>query len=524
MSTVVLAPYQLDHVRRLIQIFNMSPGAVDGSQMGSGKTVTTTFIAANVPRPGMNVLTHGAMARAFTKMIAVVPASLRSNWHNECRRQNMPLEVYSYDEIIGTKFRYLYEKGGNYYPTDEWLDLVDQGVLLVYDEFSYLKNKGTKRTLASHALSRSIGEAMDSMGTASYSRILAVSATPIDKSEQAFELIKTIALCPVDSLFSYERESRQYTRLGINNIYCLCRSLNPGLADEINNNTVVSAAGFSEACYRYYTEILMQNVSSSMKKQALEKYTFNGYFNMEHDDYARLRKGVNQLKDAVGFREGEVNKTKGKGNGNLSAIAKASVEIEAAKMNTIIRVARHTLESNINSKVLIFVRFSDSVDRVMKGLAEYFPIALVGDVKEETRDKLIAVFQQPNTHRRVIVANIDVASVGLNMGDEDGRFPRTIFISPNYSFISVQQASGRCTRATSKSVATVFIVYGKSKDIVIDPTDQNQISGLYGDLLEQSIFDALARKTEVTRASVIESDKTLYPGEYDIFIEPQHLQ
>lgn len=503
----------------------MSPGAVDGSQMGSGKTVTTTFIAANVPRPGMNVLTHGAAARAFSKMIAVVPASLRGNWTKECRRQNMPLEVYSYDEVIGTKFRYLYtDKQGDYHPTDEWLDLVDQGVLLVYDEFSYLKNKGTKRTQAAHALSRAIGESMASLGSSSYSRILAVSATPIDKSEQSFELIKTIALCPVDKLISYEKETRQYTRLGIDNIYYLCKNLNSELADEINNSTIMSTAGFTEACYRYYTEILMQNVSSSMKKEALEKYTFNGYFNMDHEDYARLRKGVNQLKDAVGFREGEVNKTKGKGNGNLSAIAKASVEIEAAKINTMIRVARHTLESNINSKVLLFVRFSDSVDRIMKGLAEYFPIALVGDVKEETRDKLIAVFQQPNTHRRVIVANIDVASVGLNMGDEDGRFPRTIFISPNYSFISVQQASGRCTRATSKSVATVFIVYGKSKDIVIDPTDQNQISGLYGDLLEQSIFDALARKTEVTKASVIESDKTLYPGEYDIFIEPQHLQ
>lgn len=498
MNPIILADYQKPHYDRLLNIMRKHYGAIDTSAMGAGKTVTTTYLAQK---------------NGFRSMLVFGPTQLKEPWEAEARRQGIHLEFFNYTRLSNANFPYTtkdYE--GNIVATHTFRTLLNSNVLIVFDEVANLKNASSSRTANAHAMIRALLESK------SGSRVIALSATPIDKEEQTGELMKSVGIVKQTELYYYDKSTREYYATGINDMIDFANTINAALTQQIVEQYLypLNKASVQKTAFELYLHIIKGEIASSMIRPTLEKDAYNGYFKMDENDYKTLKDGVNQLKDAVGFRNGQVEK----GKHNMGGVVAAQTIIEKAKMPTIIRAARQVLEDDINSKVLIFVQYKDSVNQVLEKMAEYHPIAIVGDVLAENRQALLDVFQQPNHHRRVIVANLKIASSGLNLGDTDGRFPRYIFMVPNYHFIDLQQASGRATRLNSKSVATIFLVYGKNPNLNIDASDPNQMAELYDDLLEQSIFDAIARKTDTTKNSVIKSDDTLYPGEYPLFVEP----
>ena len=63
-----------------------------------------------------------------------------------------------------------------------------------------------------------------------------------------------------------------------------------------------------------------------------------------------------------------------------------------------------------------------------------------------------------------IIANINIISTGINLDDEDGGFPRTLIIAPNYQAISTNQLFHRFSRTNTKSITQIITVYSSLQE------------------------------------------------------------
>ena len=117
MSEKTLRSYQIEGVKRLIEITGRRKAALLADEPGLGKTIQVAeFINQTCPR----------------KVIIVCPASLRLNWRRELsswlRHTPEELAVVSYEAVASGKFKN------------------NQFDLAVFDEAHYLKNPSAKRT------------------------------------------------------------------------------------------------------------------------------------------------------------------------------------------------------------------------------------------------------------------------------------------------------------------------------------------------------------------------------------------
>lgn len=111
---------------------------------------------------------------------------------------------------------------------------------------------------------------------------------------------------------------------------------------------------------------------------------------------------------------------------------------------------------------VLFVNFTDTVDCIMRRLCrknKYIgKIAqVVGGQSPTVRDRNVDEFQADI--RRIMIANMDSGSAGLNFHDLNGKFPRHSMINPTYKAIAVQQAVGRIHRAHGKTPCMQTVLY-----------------------------------------------------------------
>ena len=117
MSIRTLRPYQIEGVRRLVQIASARKAAILADEPGLGKTIQVAeFINLTAP----------------DRVLIVCPASLRSNWDHELSLWVVyPVEhteIVSYEQASNGKLEY------------------PEYDLIVFDEAHYLKNPSAKRT------------------------------------------------------------------------------------------------------------------------------------------------------------------------------------------------------------------------------------------------------------------------------------------------------------------------------------------------------------------------------------------
>jgi SNF2 family DNA or RNA helicase len=173
--------------------------------------------------------------------------------------------------------------------------------------------------------------------------------------------------------------------------------------------------------------------------------------NKEKDWLVNLIKAINLLNTAVRYNE-EANSVDIQGD-NMASITKALMKIEDAKVKTFIRLGKLVLENDPTSKVGIFVNYTTSLEKITESFKDYNPIILHGKIPKEKRQRLIDDYQKPDLTHRVIIANLQVCSTGIDLDDKHGGFKRYAFASPNYVILALQQLIYRFRRTNSKSSA-----------------------------------------------------------------------
>lgn len=441
------------------KIFRTNFGALNSSGTGTGKTYLTMAVA---------------LVFKFS-LLVICPAQAVPMWESDTAKHGIKAVVMSYSILAGKletiNHPYLIKKDGNYYPTPILTDLIKSKILVVFDESQDVKNPKAYQTMACHTITKEIIRVNNG------SRIVLLSATPVDKEDLVESILKLTGIITSDELFHFGRRENQTSGYGYSQLYSYCYKKNPELAKQFYP-AVMKAANIRKSMYNLYTHIVKPQIVFSMPKPIIN-FAFKAkstFYSLDQPNYQKLIKGLSELKDAVNYNpDGTINYKRD----GITKITSSMMLIENAKVDLFCRLIETALMIP-HVKVIMYVWYNQTVDILMSRLEKYNPLRCDGVVPGKTRQVYRERFQEPNDNYRLIIAKPTSFGRAIGLHDTHGGFPRFTFINPNFKFNPIVQAAGRTYRVGTKSDVNVTLTY-------ITDTD------------ESNVITALSKKSEITR-------------------------
>lgn len=419
--TIELREYQIPHYERVKEILSQSHFYLDGTRTGKGKTYIACKLAEEL---GL-------------KLLVICPLTVKENWRRVGEELDI-VDIITYQSLRTTKGRQpthglLQRIDGNkieFIPTDYLLDILDDGVLIIVDEYHHVKNKSIQNA-AVRALISEVKETR--------SRVGMLSATPIDREELAINLLLTLGVMKNESisqLLSYinviEPSSHNFWRM---------RSV-----------FINKASDCKQLIYTVFINVIKKKVMSIMVEDEKSEYklnVINAFHTVERKELIAYEDAVRDLNSAiVSF------KTVGK---EISNITLALREVQNAKVPLLVRLVKERMKRDC--KVVVFARFHITMSILGEELREYNPLFLNGKVKEVDRIENIEKFQRNDGDYRLIICNPTVGGEGVSLHDTHGGWPREVISLADWSVDKQYQAIGRCFRDGVKSDVSAQILY-----------------------------------------------------------------
>jgi len=505
--------HQVNHINNIINAFNEHFGVIDISLMGNGKTYTTTYLSCLLELP----------------MLIICPSALIKVWEGMEKMGAQTFGIYTYNGLGGqSNHKYTFpfltrkvetineKKYVSFHPSARLLQLIDQGVLIVMDETSKIKNKNSLSTNAVQAI-------VDAIVTSdTRSRLISLSATLYDKEEFKTNTLRNLGYTSESSLSTYDVGTGLHDPKGLLQVIDVCERYNRretqvvlARHQSIGKKTKVNAA--NTIAGELFIEVMKPLMVFAMPNPILARDFYTLYGNMSKLEFGRYSIAVQNLAELLLFNDANDQIREKLGKGTLQKLALIMRDLEHSKVGIMAREAYKTLMTDPNAKVIVNFNYTTTLPMFLERFGSFgtgiVPAMLHGKIKQSKRDEAITQFQAPNNYLRMIVATIGTGSMGISLHDLDGRFPRTTYMMPSWSIQNLHQASGRTARSGAKSIATVAMVYGKRCDQAVGEVT----------VKEQRILDALARKEGILKQlaeGVATGDSVLFPNEYPVRDEP----
>lgn len=517
-KSIELYSYQYKHVYNLEHILEKTHFAFDLSPLGTGKTYTAAKIYQN--------------NNNYKHILTISPMSVKNKWINMNQEYGLNSENHlTYNEITGSKFKsplcgylirndykaYVEKENGqitlidkySYTATEKFKQLVQEGLLLIIDEFQNIKNNSAQ----TESCAELIREIYSQFLTGNSSRVILMSGSPFDKKIQLIRLMKTINIITEDKIVNGHKYA------GINELidYIKTNHFKLYITHIKNSESTYITKIWANGEYKYYQQaynciefiynifinIFKVHFSSIMEIQELPNavlHKYNGIFIMDNtDNQIESEKALNELQKITKFNGYSIDLRQSRYT--MLQITKILMKLEYSKLNIFYRLAMNDL-TKTNKKIVIGLNFNESIHKLTEMLIDYKPIVIQGKTSLKNRQKLITTFQEPNLEARLIIANINVISTGIDLDDKYGQFPRVCYASPNYNTINIYQLGHRFLRGLdTKSDTNIYMVY------------TNHIN-------EQKIIESLMSKSLIMKNTVQTSEQHYtYPCDYITYNE-----
>jgi superfamily II DNA or RNA helicase len=483
---LVLRPWQVDWANKAHGILMGNYGYIDTSKMGRGKTTIALWLAKQF---GFSLL-------------VICPVGVIDTWQSEARKYEVHLiDAISYQSLRSTEghqpnhpylIRYdEYSVSGRHSlefdVTKEYSDLLNTGILVIFDEFQNIKN-----TTAQFKAAKTMIRAIITGG--GKSRYGLLSGTPLEKEEQATNLVKILG-------YHYNNKT------GLNEFIYACNFIDQVATQEVLSR--VPRGNKAGLVYELYRVILKPRLSGGIAPPQNITGEFdakNGFYNIIPENQIALQQTFKRIREETGLINENEEEPVRMNLSTIQRLVKALVPIEQAKLYDMARVGRDILNSDDHNKVIISVNYTKkSIPYLLELLQDFNPLTLTGQTKPKDRKPIQDLFNNDPDYR-LLLMNTKVGGVGINLHDTTGLYPRFMLISPSYNLSDIAQAATRIYRDGLQSKATIRIFYGK----VTGP-------------LEVRMRESLATKTG-TLGGIIEYDPTiLLPGDYESEFEPDQI-
>lgn len=510
-----LYSFQIATANRLNRLLQIVRIILNITPMGGGKTFYTIFSAWTF---GLSLIVIGL-------------GTIEEKWRDVAKAFGVPmLAYYNYTGINGkhgkngstTQPKCLLirrvavpnqnnDGSGDYYqPTELLQALVEQGVMIVFDEASKLKNE-TKTFLAAWTICQYVKNVRQTR-----TRVVLLSASPADRSSNVSQLLGLMGINDRPQLYIYDKSRPVHERViltGLPSVQNWARRQNNELERQIalrysiDYNPPVS--NIREYAFEVWTKIVTQRLLLGGPPPELSASIWNVYCNLEPQYRPALEKALAMMKDAITIDEF------GNTRVIMEILTQSLIETSRAKRPLVVQLARTWLEMVPNSKVIIGDMFIESLHYYSQALHYYQPLEYSGEAgvkpyREQNRRRFVNV-RDPC---RVLNTTIQSGQMGIDMDAKEKGMNILLILLPTYHFLTMYQMSGRVTRADTKSMPTIIVPY------VYDNPNRPSDSAM-----EQNLLRSIAEKTENTKAILGQETHCLpFPGEYPSFVMPDPNQ
>lgn len=460
-----------------------------------------------------------------------------------------------------------------YRPKSNLTHIIRQGTLFVFDEVHYFKNKNITSD-AVYAIVSEIERVRVQEGILN-SRVMFVSATPIDKPEQAVNLMRNLQIIKAKKPYAtgayyaegYIQEILKFAYKNVatrDNLMELLERYSYDATPESDWEKIDQIKPISQGEHSYknlifdvFIECILPGMTSTMPSS--DKNVFRGFFNLNFDGtttnsdlYASAVTSIQQqlaLAAQRGSNKREI----------FRIITLALQNMERACIDAMCRFFHIRLKTNKWCKVLGSFAYKENLWKFLayfKQFPEYGkPVEISGKISPDERVQARRSFvggwfndadEQESVHSpgkekkksagsqykdpdavRVMGMTTAAGGTGIDLNDRkvNGQSrPVILGITPTYSLIQLHQAAGRVQR-----IFTEKIIDENGNEVEIQSISACEVYMFYGigkdGAIATGILNSLYKKAETVRKSIIDThtaegrENRIFPGEYPRFIE-----
>ena len=426
-----LRPWQVESVSKLVTTINKTGCAIDGSDVGVGKTYVACAVAREL---GM-------------KMMVVCPKAVIEPWRrvviDHFKMKDSLVGIINYDQIrIGkteSPFASYVENKKTHKRKFVWK--IPKNTLIVWDESQKLKNWKTKN-------SKTCIEALKQ----NY-KMLFCSAT---NATNPLEL-RTVGTCL--KLFKGATAYYQWCyehgvfrgRFGLE--FTADMKLRQKVLKKLHTDIFINRG----------VRLIRDTIPNFPESEIIAEC-----YNMDESEvkkinecHAEMQKELKKLSQLI-----KTDKAS-----ELTAILRERQKTELVKVPLFVDMIEEGIENGMS--VVVFVNFTDTLNALSKRLNT--KCIFDGKTSDTIRQKNVDDFQQDK--ERVILVNVQSGGAGLTLGDMTGKYPRLSLISPSYSAVIMRQCTGRVWRESSKTKSIQKIVF-------VAGTIEEQVCGIVKNKLD----------------------------------------
>ncbi len=401
-----LRPWQVGAAEKLISSLNKWGAAVDGSELGTGKTYTSCGVARELDIP----------------FVIVCPKPVIYQWEkviNQHFKLKNSRGIINYELLIrGRKdsdiASFVLSRETR---RKKFMWKLPKNSIIIWDEAHRLKNWKTKASKV----------CMDAhkMGYKQLFLSATLAASPLD--------LRTVGVCTKMFKTAGEYYQWAYDHGVFKGEWGLKFNDSPAALKLIHRYI------FEERGVRLLRDVIPNFPETEIIVNA---------YNMDEEETSKIREIYSEMK-----RELAQIKIKEKNDESEMAVRiRALQKTEMLKIPLIEEMAREGIDAGMS--VIIFLNYSDSIDALAKRLDTK---CIYDGRNEAVRQKYIQLFQ--SNEETLLIANLAAAREGLNLGDEHGGHPRLALISPNDSVQKLKQVFGRVHRENSKTKSIQKLIY-----------------------------------------------------------------
>ena len=579
-ESLELLPDQVDHVNLLEHYMKVNYFIVrDTSGTGSGKSICAMKLSERLNLPIFLVATRdinqawedkynqfkttSTLKEKLTYEALGGKTNKKEQWitlkHGYLiRRDEMSVQILHKGTIRETTKNF----AKHYFKiTEKLLNVIRSGVIFVFDEVHKIKNV----TISSKAALAIIKAVLDP-SNGNHSRVIFLSASPMDKDTQAINIFRLLGALtlerPFDTVPTYGEGYIQEALLFCNKWFPYSKEEMGLILSEhsypVDINYAYTGAGtpanskdkgYKSMLFEVLIDVVFLNITSTISSTTKDVY--RGFFQLDYDgthtNTNAYASAVAKLSEALAIaRNRNANKI------DIFKIINAMLqEMEAACVDAMCQFTLLRLKTDPYVKVVNAFTYKNN----MWKFEQFFEsrgivvLEISGDVKSADRAISRKKFQG-GTHTigkesskksiyydpdefRILAMTASSGSTGIDLNDLIvGGISRKVIenISPTYSIITMQQCAGRVRR---KTVTPKFDEFGQR---MIDSEGRKMITetwsasevyiffgiGSYG-AIATGILNSLYEKAIIVRRSLKEKESEeggrIFPGEYPRYFQ-----